>query len=546
VDTPPYLSSSRIAAVTGGAIVIDEDSGVLIRTDEAGDKLGERAIGQGAGLLAYDPVAKLTYVADRNGDRIVVVDDQLAIVRTWPTPAEPYAIALVPDRTVALVTAIADRALVAYDVANGHERWRVALGAEPRGIAISPDGGRALVASLTTGAIAEIAIASRRVRQVAIPAMSREVRGAYAVTFMGDHLAAVPFQRTLPSVPHGESSGSYGGSFEPPVSHHLAFVGDDRVSAAEIAVHQPRAIAWDPHHDVLYVAGMGSEDILQLTHASQIDVAFAASLPIGGKRCGVDGLAISGHALLAWCSFTRSIVRLATVDAHGRLAKRVTSSHGIELVRSRLDDQQHLGMVLFQTADPNISRFGGVACANCHLDGRSDGLSWLIHHERLQTPLLAGRIAGTAPYKWDGTARDLRTSLIQTVDRLGGDGLSARHLAALQAYLEAMPPVHLPTRDRAAITRGKRLFESAAVGCVNCHDGAAYTDRARHQFDAGHSFDTPSLVGLAAGAPYFHDGSAATLPMLLRDHGRVHGMTDTTRTLTEAQISDLTAFLESL
>jgi hypothetical protein len=44
---------------------------------------------------------------------------------------------------------------------------------------------------------------------------------------------------------------------------------------------------------------------------------------------------------------------------------------------------------------------------------------------------------------------------------------------------------------------------------------------------------------------YFHDGSAATLEALLRDRGAVHGMADTAR-LTDQQIADLTAFLDTL
>jgi cytochrome c553 len=546
-ETPAYLSSSRITAVGDGALVIDEDSGMLIRTDAAGAKLAEVAIGRGAGLLAYDPIARLAYVADRRADRVVVVDERLAIVRSWKTPAEPYAVALTPDRAVALVTSIADRTLVAYDAANGGERWRVALGAEPRGLAMSPDGSRALVASLATGGIDEIELASHDVKRVALTLDAQFARGAYAVAFMGDHLAAAPFQRSVPSSSFAVSTGSYGGSFFPPIGHQLAFIGGDRVSGAEIAVHQPRAVAWDERRDVLYVGGMGSQEILQLTHASQIDVAFRASLPIGGEQCGVDGIAIASNGnVLAWCSFTRSIAVLDAVDRKGGLATHVAVTRGPELARSVLDDTQHLGMVLFQTADPNISRFGGVACANCHLDGRSDGLSWQIHHQRLQTPMLAGRIAGTAPYKWDGTAADLRSSLISTVERLGGDGLSKRHLAALQAYLEAMPPVRSPTLEPRTIARGKQLFESPEVGCTNCHAGAKYTDGARYQFGTKFSFDTPSLIGLAASAPYFHDGSAPTLAALLRDRGLVHGMTDTTRALTDAQIADLTAFLESL
>ena len=59
------------------------------------------------------------------------------------------------------------------------------------------------------------------------------------------------------------------------------------------------------------------------------------------------------------------------------------------------------------------------------------------------------------------------------------------------------------------------------------------------------SADTPSLIGLAASAPYFHDGSAATLEALLRDRGAVHGMGETAQ-LNDEQVADLTAFLETL
>jgi hypothetical protein len=50
---------------------------------------------------------------------------------------------------------------------------------------------------------------------------------------------------------------------------------------------------------------------------------------------------------------------------------------------------------------------------------------------------------------------------------------------------------------------------------------------------------------VAASAPYYHDGSAPTLESLLRDRGAVHGMSDMTK-LTNAQVADLTAFLETL
>jgi hypothetical protein len=72
-----------------------------------------------------------------------------------------------------------------------------------------------------------------------------------------------------------------------------------------------------------------------------------------------------------------------------------------------------------------------------------------------------------------------------------------------------------------------------------------YTNNALVFVGTGGMFKVPSLVGVAARAPYMHDGCAATL----RDRfgtcggGDAHGRTSG---LTEAQLADLAAFLESL
>ena len=57
--------------------------------------------------------------------------------------------------------------------------------------------------------------------------------------------------------------------------------------------------------------------------------------------------------------------------------------------------------------------------------------------------------------------------------------------------------------------------------------------------------DTPSLVGLAASAPYYHDGSAPTLDELVAGGGTIQGMGNLTG-LTPAERADLVAFLSSL
>jgi mono/diheme cytochrome c family protein len=346
-----------------------------------------------------------------------------------------------------------------------------------------------------------------------------------------------------------ERSGSYGGGSDTPLTHELAFLGfgDGRVdeTTATLAVHQPHALAWDAHRDLLYVAGLGDDTILQIKNASQPSVAGGFRSRLTAKAaCGPDGLAIAPSGdVLVWCSFTRTVERIATTASEGDDPVRKLTA-GPELVASAMTAKQHEGLVLFHVADSRISENGHLACASCHPDNRADGLSWRIEKRALQTPLLAGRLVGTHPFKWDGTDPTLRASLHSTMRRLGGTGLTHHETDALAAYLEATPSPRAPTRDAAQVARGKQLFD--AEGCKSCHDGPAYTDRERHKFTGSlPKSDTPSLVGLAASAPYFHDGSAATLEALLRDRGAVHGMADTAR-LSDPQIVDLTAYLETL
>src|SRR5262249_29844220 len=90
--TPAYLTGARIMADGEGALVIDADSGALLRTDAAGKNLGQVAIARDAGLMTYDAAAQIAYVADRRNDRIAVVHtDTMMIASSIATAAEPAA-----------------------------------------------------------------------------------------------------------------------------------------------------------------------------------------------------------------------------------------------------------------------------------------------------------------------------------------------------------------------------------------------------------------------------------------------------------------------
>ncbi len=560
-----------------GALVVDTDSGELVRTDAKGKVVARTTIGAGAAQLVFDATTSRAYVTDRITDEIVVVDvgkTKLIERARWATPTEPWGVALSPDATTLLITTIADRTLVAYDASTGKQLWQSGLAREPRGVAISPDGKHAMVAYLTTGTVERIDLTvaehwgvhvallttpnpNRAFTQQAVTGFVAEdqalrsfARNAFAVRYIGNELAIVGHQESTPiqaADGFSENVGSYGGGFDAPVMHRVAFVGQPEGTviptvSAKIATHQPDAIAWDGGKDMLVVAGYGSDDLVIVKDASQASVMLDKQVSLGGEgACGPDGVAAADGQAWVWCSLSR---RVASVQ----LDTGAVTFGPASITTSKRTELQQQGMILFRAGnDARLSANGAMACTSCHPDGRADGLSWRIDGHVLQTPVLDGRIANTHPYKWDGGDKDLVASLGSTMTRLGGFGIGEPEIQALTAFLESRPGPRVPARDRKQIKRGKKLFDSAALGCNSCHSGSSYTDRQQH--DLGNAtlktIDTPSLIGLASSAPYYHDGSAATLDALLRDAALVHGMADLDD-LDDQQITDLAAFLETL
>lgn len=598
-----HLTSSGIAAVAGGSLLVDPDSGMLILTDMDGKSRAELRIGEGASQLVVDRKARTAFITHRSGDRIAVVSygRDLRAVRDIQTRAEPYGIALSPDRKSLLVTTVADKQLSAYDVASGKELWSLEVGPEARGLAIAPSGDEALVTFLNTSAVARVALggAGQTVRFVpldrsvpppstgasmfhmprqqfksarnnvssiggmgtstqaspAADAGRRFSRAAFTATYIGNDMAIVPHQESIPQLASsgGENTGVYGGGshFERPIQHRLAFLSTrpgefEKLAKAEIALHQPRALGYDAARDVLYVAGYGSDSIIALAEASKpsIRLSYKTMLSNAADPCGPTSLTVADDgSVMAFCSLSRKVARVQRDDKN--VVKLSTSA---ALAKSRLSVAARRGRALFRMGDnAQLSVSGVMACESCHPEGRQDGLSWRIDGMALQTPLLAGKTIGTHPFKWDGGDKDIRSSLMHTVTRLGGSGINESQADDIAAFLSETKAPRAPTVVSAsAVTRGEKLFASPEVGCISCHSGALRTDGKSYELaqDLG-TVDTPALVGLASSAPYYHDGSASTLRTLLLENGTIHGMGKLSH-LSEQSIGDLVAYLETL
>lgn len=576
---PAFLAGSTVAALGDGALVIDGDSGYLVRTDRDGNPTDRLAIGADAAQLVVDPLNQRAMVSNRMRDRVEIVTlvaDKLRRITTIATHTEPYGLALTPDHARLLVTTVADPRLTAYDTVTGAAVWSLELPPEPRGVALAADGSTAIVTFLNTAAVARVELAGDQARlgfdalgsalrqdvgvqPQAAGHVDREVgqrhaRAAFAASFLGSDLAVVAHQTSGPKLASdgAEQRNTYGGgdARSMPVDHRITFLGRTRSETASritsaqavIGVHQPRALAFDGAAGTLYVAGYGSDELMAIHDAARpgVRLGWKTRLTAAGP-CGPTGIAVAGQDVWVYCALARRVVR-----TRGGGQPVV----GGELAPSRLSLAAQRGRDSFRRGDDrSISGHGLLACSSCHPEGRADSLSWRIGGKALQTPILAARLAGTHPFKWDGGDPTLEASLRNTVTRLGGGGITVETARDLEAYLASLPrprTARVTRADKASVARGKKLFRSREVGCASCHSGPRLTDGKKHDLAMDlEGVDTPSLIGLAVSAPYYHDGSAATLRAVLREQGTIHSMGKTGQ-LDERQLADLIAYLETL
>lgn len=130
-------------------------------------------------------------------------------------------------------------------------------------------------------------------------------------------------------------------------------------------------------------------------------------------------------------------------------------------------------------------------------------------------------------------------------------------LPALYAYQVSLEPPAPPegSFDAAAAERGRAVFEGAGR-CAECHSGPELSDVTEHRLhepietgmeplhaerSATKHYRTTPLRGLLDHAPYFHDGSAATLEAVVEHYDRVLDLP-----LDADESADLVQYLRSL
>ncbi|MBX3156490.1 MAG: cytochrome c [Deltaproteobacteria bacterium] len=189
----------------------------------------------------------------------------------------------------------------------------------------------------------------------------------------------------------------------------------------------------------------------------------------------------------------------------------------------------------------------GLACASCHPEGGDDAQTWSFRTlGQRRTQSLAGDILSRAPYHWAGDERNLSILMDDVFAvRMGGGPLTVAQKESLGPWLNTIPAPAPFKVNEVAAARGKEIFERADTACTACHNGSIFTNNAMTDVGKGGVFKVPSLLGVGSRPPFMHDGSASTLRERFgpAGGGDSHGRTSH---LTEAQISDMIAYLESL
>lgn len=471
---------------------------------------------------------------------------ELRSLCTVATPAEPVGLALTPDGGTLLVVSRWGHALSAFDTARFEPRFTLDLPRDPSALTLGADGARAYVSHAVGGRISVVdlgeasptgarEVALRRLHQVDGSALCQKdasivvhpetFEQSFSLLTTSDGRVLAPGVLVDPW-PIIDAAGTYGGrqwSLDPSTTFTVATLrpGEEKPTLARSPALGladcllPRAAALHEKGNELLVACLGRDELV--SYDARPTAVSARARRRWKVASGPTGLAVdeAGQRAVVWSQFESTLSLIALGEGAGA-PERIAIAP-----RAPLDARLARGRRLFHDVGSSKIAFDGRACASCHLDGRDDGLSWVTRDGPRQTPMLLGRLEGTAPYGWLGEHKTLAVHFATTLRRLGGAGLDTNERDAIFAWVQSLRAPEEPARPESAlIARGDALFHADDTSCAACHRGELTTDLDRHDVMTGtrydiKRFDVPSLRFVGHSAPYLHDGRYPTLRAML-------------------------------
>ena len=561
------VSSSAVVVSPDGALVaaVNPDSDSITLVDALGLRLiKEIAVGDEPRTLAFTPDSRLVLVANRGSANVsVVAVDDFSRVANIPVGPMPYGV--VTDGRRAFVTEFALGNVGIIDLARQTLVGRVKVAPFPAGLAFETDSqdghsreGRLLVTHFFSGQVSAIDVRTLTVTAVTSTGEGTNLSQSIAVSSDG-------MKAYLPQT-HSNATNtelSFDTTVLPVVnvldlSEYILLSGQGiTIDTVDQPASIPFAAVVSPDGGRLYVVHAGSDNLSVIDLSANLGLA---NISVGANPRGIaitpDGSTLFVNNTL---DGTMSIIDAGTF----------TYIETIDLTTIPLAADVLLGKRIFNSASsPVLTTDRWISCAACHFDGGMDTRTWEGFTDGPRnTPALFG-VGQTLPVHWSGDFDELQDVelTIRTIQFGTGlipgdahDSLGTAHagsssdLDALAAYLDSIEVPQSPFgNDRERINVGEEKFTT--LGCQVCHTPPLFSDLQLHDVGTGDSakeknshgrgtnFDTPSLRGVWFTAPYFHDGSAATLREVFST-GTTHNIS---ADISEQELQALIAYLRAL
>ncbi len=594
-------ASSTIIESGGQVIVVNEDNDSVsaISNSAPYNKLWESAVGDQPRTLAAAPDGNV-WVVNQADSTISILSSVGQLVETiyLPRASQPYGIAFSPDGNDVFVSLQASGQLVKIDPGSRNIVATTDVGYSARGLAIDNSSSQVLVtrfiSSQSYAEVVAVDVVSMSIDtnyQIAKDTIT--IDGPDRSRGVANYLSSVVISPDGYSawVPSNKANVDRGSYLEGDDAQKLTFETTiravvNRLDLTAQAVQsnaldidnraQPKAVVFSDIGDLAFIAleGQNSIEIRSTYTSNRAGEIFDTGL-------APRGLVLSGNTLFVHNFMSRTI-SVHDVEEFLQSRGNISTVAQIGVVANEVLHPRVLKgkQIFYNAADARMTQDGYISCASCHADGDSDHRVWDFSDRgeglRNTISLLGKTGTGNGRVHWTANFDEIQDFENDIRYAFGGRGFmvdalfnltenplgtakfgKSEDLDNLAFYVSSLNKFpQSPNRDNtgsltAEAQTGQALF--AAKGCDSCHSGVYYTDMQRHDvgtMDAtsglgsgtslsGIGFDTPSLIGLWASAPYLHNGQAATLDDVLQT-GSQHTVSSST------ERAALVAYLEQI
>jgi YVTN family beta-propeller protein len=458
-------------AVAPRALALDATGGTLYVTGQRSGQL--YAINTASGTIrtavsvGAEPIGVVVsadssqvFVACSQDDQVVALDaTTLAIVGTVPTPRKPWGLAFAPDGKTLLATHLLGpgvTALATNPLALS-ETWSV------------PDRGPEVDPTEPHGQVRGIYDA------VARPG-TQEIWVAHLMLGTDTPQPTLAFNMTVfPALSILDGSGTELARLS--VSDSTASPGDN--GAFGDIVSGPRALAFSDDGKYAFVADTDSEDLLVVDATQRVEAQIVRPLP--GHL--PEGVVWHDGEIYVQERNSEDVAAFEVEETTGGVSITADGAPFASLTADPMPPDLRLGQKLFYSAnsdDVPTTQNHWVACATCHLEGRSDAVTWLFAQGPRDTPTNAGGTLDTG-FLFRTADRTQVQDYWKTIDVEQGGAFNIHNAAqvplldALADFVNyAIPTPIPPTTDPTLVAQGETVFNQ--VGCATCHSGPAKTD----------------------------------------------------------------------